>query len=792
MKKLFRKLWSWISNFFAKIKPGPIAQKGAFKAIATTMVIIWLITSLLVFVIEPNTYFGLIPVVLGPAIAFLVSAGAVLALWLLKLLPKKFFWYVPGAFFLGTFIFNGGSLSTKFPLLTIVFAGLCGAGLYTLLKSSRNQNTISQKIVATLGVLAGTGGLIWGLLWLADTGFKPEVEHINAALKSAYRPEKISLPDPSEPGTYEVAYLTYGSGKDKHRPEFGEEVNIVTDSVDGSRLIDNWKKISGKIRTKYWGHDDKALPINARVWYPVGEGPFPVALIVHGNHSMYDYSDPGYEYLGKLLASQGIIMASVDQNFINGAWSDLFGDGLDEENDARGWLLLEHLRNWRKWNEDTESPFYQKIDMEKIAVMGHSRGGEAAAIAGFFNTLEYYPDDAKQEFDFGFNIKAVVAIAPVDGQYQPGNDKTPLKDVNYLVIHGANDGDVQSFSGLRQYERVEFSDSTDFFKSAVYIYGANHGQFNTTWGNRDSGYPYGSLLNIEALMPMEDQLRVGKVYISAFLQATLQGKTGYKDLFKDYRSGLNWLPETIYLNQYEESDWQIIADFEEDLDLTTISEGGTITTENLTVWREQLVSMKWGNKGTRAVHIGWDSLAYEGDTARFSINFKQPLNAEESPYLSFELSESNESTYPDKERDKKAKEELEEENEESDNSESDETSENEVDEEEESDEEDYDEPEAEEPIDFTIELMDSNGQIASLKLSDYSYLQRQITVDVLKNTELQDTKTSEAVYNTFFLDLTRITEAYPMFNYQSIQSITFQFDQTKQGVIILDKLTKHR
>lgn len=785
MKIFFRKLWSWISNFFTKIKPGPIAQEGAFKAIASTMVIIWFFTSLLVFVIEPNTYFGIIPVILGPALAFLVSASAVLALWLLKLLPKRFFWYVPGAFFLGTFIFNGGSLSTQFPLLTIMFAGLCGAGLYTLLKSSRKQNTLSQKIVASLGVLAGASGLAWGVIWLLDTGFKPEVDHINAALKSDYRPEKISLPDPSTPGTYEVAFLTYGSGKDKHRPEFGEDVNIVTDSVDGSRLIDNWKKISGKIRTKYWGHDETELPINARVWYPVGEGPFPLALIVHGNHSMYDYSDPGYEYLGKLLASHGIIMASVDQNFLNGAWSDLFGNGLDEENDARGWLLLEHLRNWRKWNEDIENPFYQKIDLENIAVMGHSRGGEAAAIAGFFNTLEYYPDDAKQKFDFGFNIKAVVAIAPVDGQYKPGDDETPLKDVNYLVIHGANDGDVQSFSGLRQYERVEFSDNTDFFKSAVYVYGANHGQFNTTWGNRDSGYPYGSLLNIDALMPMDDQLMIGKVYISAFLQTTLQGKAGYKRLFQDYRRGLDWLPETIYLNQYEESNWQILADFEEDLDLTTITEGGSITTENLTVWREQLVGMKWGNRGTRAVHIGWDSLAYDGDTARFSIKFKQPLNAEETPYLSFELSESNESTYPDKEKDEEAKEDLEEDSEEIANADNDEPSEIEV-------EEENDKPKPEEPIDFTIQLMDNKGQTSSLKLSDYSYLQRQITVDVLKNTALQDTKTSEAIYNTFLLDLMKITMSNPMFNIQSIHSITFQFDQTKQGVIILDKMSQHK
>ena len=52
-----------------------------------------------------------------------------------------------------------------------------------------------------------------------------------------------------------------------------------------------------------------ALPLNARVWHPAGDGPFPLVLVVHGNHRMEDFSDPGYAYLGETLASRGFIVA---------------------------------------------------------------------------------------------------------------------------------------------------------------------------------------------------------------------------------------------------------------------------------------------------------------------------------------------------------------------------------------------------------------------------------------------------------------------------------------------------
>jgi len=790
MKKQFARFKKWITNFYKSIEPGPIAVKGAALAIGSTTLIIWLIASSLFLVIAPKTWFGVIPMIVLPLLALLLGALTVLALKLLSKFPRPLAWVIPGSILLLSFVFGQGDLNWKFPLFVFVFAGGAGAAIYTLTKKSRNDNTLKQKVIAIAGALIGVAGLTWGIIWVLDTGFEPDPELNNANLAATFRPELIELPNPGLKGDHEVAYMTYGSGTDKHRPEFGEEVNFKTATVDGSRLIDNWEGMSGKLRTWYWGFESDSLPINARVWYPKGEGPFPLALIVHGNHGMTDYSDVGYAYLGELLASHGIIMASVDENFINSGWTDMLSDGLNEENDARGWLLLKHLQVWREWNQTADHPFYQQVDMENIALMGHSRGGEAAAIAGFFNTLAYYPDDAKESFDFGFNIKAVVAIAPVDGQYKPAEVGTPLNDVNYLVIHGSNDGDVQSFSGLRQYERLNLSDSSDFFKSAVYVYGANHGQFNTSWGNKDSPQPWASLLNLDALMPMEDQLLIGKVFINGFLLSTLKGEDDYRHLFKDYRSGLDWLPETIYLNQYEDATWQTIADFDEDLDLTTAGDEAEISGHHLTVWREQLVSMKWGNRGTRAVYLGWDSTAHPIDTARYQIAFHTPRNLTNHPFLTFEMAQSKESTYPDKERDERKKEEENGSNE-SDEDETDNATSEDEENDEDEDDEDEDKPKAPKPINLSVVLHDVNGHTVKFSLDRYALLQPQLSVDIYKNKSLQSNKTSEAVYQTFFFDLYEITKNHQDFDAKALSKLEFVFDQEQKGVVILDKLAFH-
>ncbi|MEO6444733.1 MAG: hypothetical protein ABIZ91_15165, partial [Gemmatimonadaceae bacterium] len=392
----------------------------------------------------------------------------------------------------------------------------------------------------------------------------------------------LTAPDPSRPGTFRVKTLYYGSGTDQRRAEYRDSVAIRTATVDGSKLAGPPDPSQGKRRKKFWGFDFTKLPVNGRVWYPDGPGPFPLVLIVHGNHNMEEFSDPGYQYLGELLASRGFILASVDENFLNGF--------MRAENDARGWMLLKHLQAWRRFNDSTGSPLKGLVDMHNIALMGHSRGGEAVAVAGAFNRLQYYPDDANVRFDFNFDIKSLVAIAPVDGQYRPSDKGTPLSNYNYFLIHGSHDGDVSTFSGLSQYERVTFTDDKPWFKSAIFVYRANHGQWNTVWGSLDGGPRSARALDIRGLISQADQRRFAEVYITAFLEATLRGRKEYLPMFRDHRVAGQWLPRTMYITRFQDHTFRAAADFEEDVDVTSGSVPGvTLAGDSLAVWKEAAV-----------------------------------------------------------------------------------------------------------------------------------------------------------------------------------------------------------
>jgi hypothetical protein len=759
-----------IRNIFGGIRKALTPNSIAWKSASVGVVIIILIFLLILAILYSDKLGFLIS---GLSVLYFTVTGTIAALVFflllkfLSIIPNIYKWVLAGAVVILMFFWpvtlTGKLLIIAITILSASFiAGTAGMLITKGWKRKRPLNNILNIIFLTIGLT----GLVYGSYWLLNEGEKTEVPE-NAAMKSDYRPVHITLPDPSEEGDYDVLQLYYGSGKDLHREEYGRNANIITDSVDGSRFVSNWDKFNGWARTRYWGFDEKSLPLNARVWYPGGKGPFPLVLIVHGNHMDRDYSDPGYEYLGRLMASRGFIFASVDENFLNGAWSNIF-KSLKEENDCRAWLLLKHLELWHNWNNDTINPFYRKADLGKIALIGHSRGGEAVAIAAALNQLPFYPDDATVEFNFGYEIRSVIAIAPVDGQYKPAKTGTFFNNVNYFVLQGSHDMDMQSYHGARQYQRIKFTDDDFHVKAGLYIWGANHGQFNTVWRRNDVGYPGIALYNRKQLIPEEEQREIAMVYISAFLEATLYQKSDYLELFRDYRTGLEWLPKTIFLNQYEDSNCKYVCSFEEDINLkTTTSKTGEISTSNLTVWKESMVPLKWGEQDTRAVFVGWNKKEMDSLTGSYTITIEAGNEhmTDISSRLIFSLAESKESSNPHPDSTDNNKGKL------KDNKEDEKKSD-----------------EKKDSLDFTIILKDNNNYIVQLPLSHYSYLQPQLEAKIIKADFMTKTAKSEIVFQTFFLPLADFKEKNPAFSPDALKEISFVFDRTGEGVIVIDNI----
>jgi acetyl esterase/lipase len=360
----------------------------------------------------------------------------------------------------------------------------------------------------------------------------------------------LDLPDPSAAGPYTVVATSYGSGRDRHRREYGDGVGWRTPTVDASAALPTRGDIPELYAGWFWGYDRARLPLNALVSYPSdATGPRPLVIIVHGNHAAADFSDPGYAYLGTHLASRGYVVASIDQNYLNG---DALFDYAGAEIGVRAWLLLRHAALFADWTRTVGHPLEDRVDLDRVAFIGHSRGGEAAALASMMATdATTTPSGLPVIDDIG--VRTVVAVAPSDGMHRgPGAPVRP-RDIDYLVMQGARDGDLPGYSGIRTYHRVGFSDGTDHLKVALFSERANHGRFNSVWDDSDAGPQPSWLLDRGSLLSAAEQQRLAKTVVTAFLARSVDGAMEYEALFREPRSGRDWLPDDVIQTHWETS-----------------------------------------------------------------------------------------------------------------------------------------------------------------------------------------------------------------------------------------------
>ena len=206
--------------------------------------------------------------------------------------------------------------------------------------------------------------------------------------------------------------------------------------------------------------------VAGKIYYPsdMTGGPFPLIIIVHGMHGA-EPNPPsyfGYDYLGEYLASQGFIAVSIDESQIN-QQEDYQSDVME----TRAGLILYHLELWQKTLQ-SEAPFKGKVDLNRVGLIGHSRGGEAVVFA------------AESGANPDYNIKAVFSLAPTDDFRHPLMN-SPL-NIPHAIMFGYCDGDVDTLDGVHYYDIGDFgSASITAPKYMLLLNGANHNDFNTSW-----------------------------------------------------------------------------------------------------------------------------------------------------------------------------------------------------------------------------------------------------------------------------------------------------------------------
>lgn len=226
-------------------------------------------------------------------------------------------------------------------------------------------------------------------------------------------------------------------------------------------------------------------------------GRVPLAVLVHGRHGSQD-SHLGYVYLQRQLAGMGIVAMSVDCNASDGspaAEGQNINDGRRNILE-RAELIRESIKHLQALDGSGHPLFGGCLDFQRLALMGHSRGGEAVVL---FTEL---PPLA------GIGVKGVLSLAPV---FFGASSGQPI-GYPYMTIVPACDGDVVDNEGLRYYD----SAGPAHFKAQLYVLHANHNFFNSRWLNDDAG---GGL----PLMARVDHERILSAYGCAFFRAVLLG-----------------------------------------------------------------------------------------------------------------------------------------------------------------------------------------------------------------------------------------------------------------------------
>lgn len=224
---------------------------------------------------------------------------------------------------------------------------------------------------------------------------------------------------------------------------------------------------------EYTAPSGKTMPYRVRgvLAVPQGDGPFPLAVLLHGSHSNEDESlrfDTGLTYLSEALAARGYIAVSID---LSAAYQWKYGDSDDLEKTLH--IAGENLRALQNAHEGAADDFSislaGKIDFSNVAYLGHSRGGNAVF------------DLALAQQAQGISAKAVLSVAPA----APADiEEKTFPDVMTSILVPEYDGDIVSLDGFAFGEVLRQKNSAPAY--VTLLKRANHNFFNTALSANDA------------------------------------------------------------------------------------------------------------------------------------------------------------------------------------------------------------------------------------------------------------------------------------------------------------------
>jgi hypothetical protein len=449
------------------------------------------------------------------------------------------------------------------------------------------------------------------------------------------RAEAARMKNPGLPGELQFDTVVYGAPPLSYPASLSQYAIYSTPDpayVTGRINLSAFANLGGSTP---WPFLNTTVPLNGHACIPWGRGSFPLAVFAHGNHNPLENSTPGYLYLCQLLASHGVIAATIDVNFLNG-----FNFG---ENDGRAIVHLEHLKQFRTWNGTATHPLHGKVDLNRILIVGHSRGGEAVGHASFFNRLASIgavPLDGSAGLGpYRFGLTAAAAIAPTDRQFVPASGPTVVAD-SYCVIHGSKDSDVFTFEGYHTYERAHAVDlanptvSDGKFKAMLWVHKANHNQFNSIWASETSA---------GVALPRAGQEQILKVHLGALAQAVLLDRSEYLDVLRDHGAAPAWFPEGSELvSQFQDPQRIFVQHNQEGLAAPVVSLPiqGNVVASGVSATRQLTALVGGASTTTITLRLAWSAL---GSRLRLRVD-PSTLPAERYRTLTLRVGQSTEAS----------------------------------------------------------------------------------------------------------------------------------------------------